>query len=145
MVVLWFLSHERTHVAHTPRAGVVSADGSGRFRIQWHNCSYQNSKRIVMISDRLFPISQRHRSWGHIPIPRHDWSQTHRPPPSSAAPFILSEGLPPVPAKLVAKIQEGDYVDMVELLRDNMEWECWQGTSDTSASKRGRLVGGLGT
>ena len=40
---------------------------------------------------------------------------------SSDPPFILSEGLPPVPHKLVKKIQKGDYVDMAELLRDNME------------------------
>ena len=40
--------------------------------------------------------------------------------------FILSEGVPPVPAKLVTKIQQGDYVDMVELLRDNTEMECRQ-------------------
>ena len=36
-------------------------------------------------------------------------------------PFILSEGLAPVPAKLVAKILKGDFVDMAELLRDNLE------------------------
>ncbi len=35
--------------------------------------------------------------------------------PGGEAPFILSEGLPPVPHKLVKKIQKG------ELLRDNME------------------------
>ncbi len=39
----------------------------------------------------------------------------------SEPPFILSEGLPPIPPKLVKKIQKGDYVDMAELLRDNME------------------------
>lgn len=33
----------------------------------------------------------------------------------SAIPFILGEGLPPIPAKVVAK------VDMAELLRDNIE------------------------
>ena len=38
-----------------------------------------------------------------------------------AEPFLLSKGLPPVPAKLVAKIQRGEYVDMTELLRDNIE------------------------
>ena len=37
--------------------------------------------------------------------------------------FIVSEGLPPVPVKLVTKIQRGDYVDMAELLRNNMEME----------------------
>ena len=40
------------------------------------------------------------------------------PPPE---PFFLSEGLPPIPAKLVAKIQRGDFVDMADLLRDNIE------------------------
>jgi hypothetical protein len=39
------------------------------------------------------------------------------------ASFTLGEGLPPVPGKLVQKIQRGDYVDMAELLRDNMELE----------------------
>lgn len=39
----------------------------------------------------------------------------------SVAPFILGESLPPIPAKLVAKIQKGDFVDMAELLRDNIE------------------------
>lgn len=42
---------------------------------------------------------------------------------TSVSPFILSEGLSPVPAKLVAKIQKGNYVDMAEFLCDNMEWE----------------------
>ena len=36
-------------------------------------------------------------------------------------PFILSEGLPPIPHKLVAKIWRGEFVDMAELLRDNLE------------------------
>ena len=36
------------------------------------------------------------------------------------APFVLSKGHPAVPAKLVRKIQKGGYVDMAELLRDNM-------------------------
>ena len=39
----------------------------------------------------------------------------------SATPFILGESLPPIPAKLVAKIQKGEFVDMAELLRDNIE------------------------
>ena len=41
------------------------------------------------------------------------------PPP----PFILGEGLPVVPPKLVAKIQRGEYIDMAELLKDNIEAE----------------------
>ena len=36
-------------------------------------------------------------------------------------PFILSEGLPPVPYKLTARILKGEFVDMAELLRDNLE------------------------
>ena len=42
-------------------------------------------------------------------------------PQSSGKPFILSEGLPPVPYKLVAKILKGEFIDMAELLRDNLE------------------------
>ena len=37
-----------------------------------------------------------------------------------AAPFLLGEALPVVLAKLVKKIVRGEFVDMVELLRDNM-------------------------
>ena len=39
----------------------------------------------------------------------------------ASKPFILSEGLPPVPHKLVLRILRGEYVDMAELLRDNQE------------------------
>ena len=39
------------------------------------------------------------------------------------APFIICETLPVVPAKLVKKILKGDFVDMAELLNDNMEAE----------------------
>jgi hypothetical protein len=39
------------------------------------------------------------------------------------APFTLGVGLPPVPGKLVQTIQRGDYVDMADLFRDNMELE----------------------
>lgn len=38
-------------------------------------------------------------------------------------PFTLGEGLPTVPAKLVKKIENGEFVDMAELLRDNIEAE----------------------
>ena len=37
--------------------------------------------------------------------------------------FILSEALPIVPPKLVKRIVKGEYVDMAELLNDNMEVE----------------------
>ena len=38
-------------------------------------------------------------------------------------PFVLSEALPVVPAKLVRRIRRGEFVDMAELLKDNMEIE----------------------
>ena len=51
------------------------------------------------------------------------------------APFVLSEGLPAVPAKLVRKIQKGGYVDMAELLRDNMEL-CRRGEEEKGNSSK---------
>ena len=38
-------------------------------------------------------------------------------------PFILGKGLPAVPAKLANKIQKGEFVDMAELLKDNIKAE----------------------
>lgn len=59
-----------------------------------------------------------------------------------AEPFLLSEGLPPVPAKLVAKIQSGEFIDMAELLQDNIEATRRRGESDpphcSSETKRPR-------
>ena len=40
-----------------------------------------------------------------------------------STPFILGESLPVVPAKLVKKILRGDFVDMADLLEDNLEAE----------------------
>ena len=50
------------------------------------------------------------------------------------APFLMSDCLPPVPAKLVAKILKGEYIDMAELLRDNIEAERRRATDTPSAS-----------
>ena len=41
-----------------------------------------------------------------------------QPPPP---PFIVGEGLPVIPSKLVQKIQKGEFIDMAELLKDNIE------------------------
>ena len=41
----------------------------------------------------------------------------------AAQQFSMGDGLPPVPAKVVDKILSGQFVDMTELLRDNMEVE----------------------
>ena len=38
-------------------------------------------------------------------------------------PFVLSDGLPPVPHKLAARILRGEFVDMAELLRYNLEMQ----------------------
>ena len=46
--------------------------------------------------------------------------------------FILSEALPVVPAKLVKRIQKAEYVDMAELLKDNMEAERRRMLSDSA-------------
>ena len=40
---------------------------------------------------------------------------------AAAQSFVLSEGLAPVPAKLMGRILRGNFVDMAELLRDNLE------------------------
>ena len=49
------------------------------------------------------------------------------PPPAKktppSPPFIVGEGLPVVPAKLATKIQRGEFVDMADLLKDNLEAE----------------------
>lgn len=42
-------------------------------------------------------------------------------PGTEARPFVLGESLPVVPAKLVRRILKGDYIDMSEFLKDNME------------------------
>ncbi len=41
----------------------------------------------------------------------------------SSRPFVLGESLPVVPAKLVKRILKGEYIDMAELLMDNVEAE----------------------
>ena len=42
---------------------------------------------------------------------------------TEGAPFVLNSVLPVVPARLVKRITKGDFVDMAELLRDNLEAE----------------------
>ena len=54
-------------------------------------------------------------------------------------PFVLSKASPVDPAKLVKKLQRGEFIDMAKLLKDNMEvaivaeaqlsklkWPLWQ-------------------
>ena len=49
-------------------------------------------------------------------------------------PFLFSQGFPPVPAKLVGKILRLEFVDMAELLRDNIEAERRRGSQGESSS-----------
>ena len=51
---------------------------------------------------------------------------------STESAFILSEALPVVPVKLVKRIQKAEYVDMAELLKDNMEAERRRMLSDSA-------------
>lgn len=55
--------------------------------------------------------------------------------PAEGSPFVLGEGLPTVLAKLVKISLKGDYVDMAELLQDNIEAARRQG--DLPASSKG--------
>ena len=68
---------------------------------------------------------------------------------------MLSEGLPPVPVKLVEKTLKGEFVDMAALLRDNLEADrreagsseksgsCWR-TRPSSFAAPGGSVGEAG-
>ena len=48
-------------------------------------------------------------------------SETLKKGEATAWPFILSKGLSLVPVKLATSILRGDFVDMAELLHDNLE------------------------
>ena len=54
-----------------------------------------------------------------------------------AVAFSFSDSFPPIPAKLVGKIVRGDFVDMAELLRDNIEAERRCGHGDEGSSRCG--------
>ena len=64
------------------------------------------------------------------------------PKPTVDRPFILSEGLPPVPHKLAARTLRGEYMDMAELLCDNLEAQrraaATTSSSTSSTTPKGR-------
>ncbi len=72
-------------------------------------------------------LGEREPQWEEHGVPaihrpgKHDRERVR--PSEEAPPFVLSEALPVVPGKLVKKIQSGDYVEMAELLKDNVEAE----------------------
>ena len=58
--------------------------------------------------------------------------------------FILSEALPVVPARLVKRILKSEFVEMDELLKNNMEVarrRCLEGTSQSQYFQRGNRRG----
>ena len=57
---------------------------------------------------------------------------------SETSPFVLGESLPSVPARIVKKIEKGEYVDMVELLRDNAELERRRGERELAPGESRR-------
>ncbi len=84
--------------------------------------SEANSREVERLGLPTFP-SQREESTAGDP-------GVVKPSPSkdealedAEGPFILSEALPVIPAKLVRRILRPEYVDMAELLKDNMEAE----------------------
>ena len=68
----------------------------------------------------------------------HKLNEMEMPPP-----FILREALPVVPAKLVKRILRGEYIDMAELLKDNIEAEIRRlaSTEEGCGSSRGACRG----
>ena len=54
--------------------------------------------------------------------------------PAEVQPFLFSQGFPPVPAKLAGKILRLEFVDMAELLQDNIEVERRRGSQGESSS-----------
>jgi len=58
---------------------------------------------------------------------------------TEGSPFVLSEALPVVPGKLVQRIQRGEFVDMADLLKDNVEAERRRlAAGDGKAGRLGR-------
>ena len=52
--------------------------------------------------------------------------------------FVLGEGFPIIPGKLVQKIQKGEFVDMSEMLQDNIQLEKKAPGSETSKQHKKR-------
>ena len=78
-----------------------------------------------------------------VELPRGDEDKGNEDiaPALGATSFILSESLPVVPAKLVKRIIKGDYLDMAEMLSDNMQVECRQALAESEGSPSPRSMG----
>jgi len=97
---------------------------------QWEGASGQSHGR-AQVGHLMEVLNLCHglvfRSLGELdgPIPRNVEALLGGMPASDkdSKPFVLSEALPVVPPKLVRRIRRGEFVDMAELLKDNMEAE----------------------
>ena len=56
--------------------------------------------------------------WGEVPSPHHAFTQPHTS--TSTLGLILSPSLDPIPHRLVSRIQAGEFVEMRDLLADNI-------------------------
>ena len=62
-------------------------------------------------------------------------------PTLGSAPFILGQSLPVVPVKLVKRIIKGDYLDMAEMLSDNMEVERRRALAESEGGPSSKSTG----
>ena len=77
------------------------------------------------------PLQPATPSTGSVAVFGADWE-------TAAGPFVLGEGIPPVPAKVVAQIWKGEYIDMADLLRDNLEADRRRATAQRGAQQQGQ-------
>ena len=80
-----------------------------------------------------------------VELPRGDEDKGNEELASAlgATSFILGESLPVVPEKLVKRFIKGDYLDMAEMLSDNMEVERWRALAESEGTPSPRSVGFL--
>lgn len=110
--LLTFMQTEAQSCTHWPWAlkGAISGTHTGKWYIQ-HAQTLAHTHTHMQVNTGI----------------REETLTPSHTPKSTAgkelpAPFV-EEGLPPVPPKLVNKIQRREFVDMAELLRDNVEAE----------------------
>jgi len=81
---------------------------------------------------RQAPSKNSAKLQGHAPA-------GDKPAEAKAEPFTLGEGLPMLLAKVVAKILRGEYVEMVELLQDNIALDNKLATAYSEGVSTGHL------
>ena len=78
-----------------------------------------------------------------LPRPKGDGGRGNEDlaPSLGSASFILGESLLVVPAKLVKRTIKGDYLDMAEMLSDNIEAERWRALAEREGGLSPRSMG----